>query len=145
MKFFLNIFFTKMVNLLLKTLQIHFCSKFTLCPTAWWPCSCHQRIPKIFVKKYWEVVVMNYAVLFEKKYFKKKSLISMKIIQCFLITLDGSKFWSLPWFPAKNHPHQTFLAPVKVIHTKYSKQFKWNSYFYVSGQNRPFWAALNLL
>ena len=36
-------------------------------------------------------------------------------------------------------------APSKVIYTKYSKQFKWNSYFYVSGQNRPFWAALKLL
>ena len=33
----------------------------------------------------------------------------------------------------------------KVIYTKYSKQFKWNSYFYVSGQNQPFWAALKLL
>ena len=33
----------------------------------------------------------------------------------------------------------------KVIYTKYSKQFKWNSYFYVSGQSRPFWAALKLL
>ena len=35
--------------------------------------------------------------------------------------------------------------PGKVIYTKYSKQFKWNSYFYVSGQIRPFWAALKLL
>ena len=33
----------------------------------------------------------------------------------------------------------------KVIYTKYSKQFKCNSYFYVSGQSRPFWAALKLL
>ena len=31
------------------------------------------------------------------------------------------------------------------IDIEYSKQFKWNSYFYVSGQNRPFWAALKLL
>ena len=38
-----------------------------------------------------------------------------------------------------------FQVKVKVIYTKYSKQFKWNSYFYVSGQNRPFWAALELL
>ena len=33
----------------------------------------------------------------------------------------------------------------KVIYTKYSKQFHWNSFFYVSGQNRLFWAALKLL
>ena len=31
------------------------------------------------------------------------------------------------------------------IHIECSKQFKWNSYFYVSGQSRPFWAALKLL
>ena len=37
------------------------------------------------------------------------------------------------------------LVPSKVIYTKYTKQFKWNSYFYVSGQNRPFWAVLKLL
>ena len=30
------------------------------------------------------------------------------------------------------------------IHIECSKQFKWNSYFYVSGQSRPFWAALKL-
>ena len=33
----------------------------------------------------------------------------------------------------------------QVIYTKYSKQFHWNSFFYVSGQSRPFWAALKLL
>ena len=38
-----------------------------------------------------------------------------------------------------------FKRKPKVIYTKYSKQFKWNSYFYVSGQNRPFWAGLKLL
>ena len=38
-----------------------------------------------------------------------------------------------------------FREWIKVIYTKYSKQFKWNSYFYVSGQNRPFLAALKLL
>ena len=31
------------------------------------------------------------------------------------------------------------------IHIECSKQFKWNSYFYVSGQSWPFWAALKLL
>ena len=31
------------------------------------------------------------------------------------------------------------------IHIECSKQFKWNSYFYVSGQRRSFWAALKLL
>ena len=31
------------------------------------------------------------------------------------------------------------------IHIECSKQFKWNLYFYVSGQSRPFLAALKLL
>ena len=31
------------------------------------------------------------------------------------------------------------------IHIECSKQFKWNLYFYVSGQSRPFWAVLKLL
>ena len=31
------------------------------------------------------------------------------------------------------------------IHIECSKQFKLNSYFYVSGQSQPFWAALKLL
>ena len=37
------------------------------------------------------------------------------------------------------------VSSTKVIYTKYSKLFKWNSYFYVSGQSRPSWAALKLL
>ena len=32
----------------------------------------------------------------------------------------------------------TVYVKGKVIYTKYSKQFKWNSYFYVSVQSRPF-------
>ena len=31
------------------------------------------------------------------------------------------------------------------IHIECSKQFKCNSYFYVPGQSRPFWAALKRL
>ena len=31
------------------------------------------------------------------------------------------------------------------IHIECSKQFKWNLYFYVSGQSWPFWAVLKLL
>ena len=31
------------------------------------------------------------------------------------------------------------------IHIECSKQFKWNVFFYVSGQSPPFWAALKLL
>ena len=46
-------------------------------------------------------------------FFKKKNcFIPMKISQSFLGSKDGSKFWWLPWFPAKNHPPQTFLACV---------------------------------
>ena len=45
----------------------------------------------------------------------------------------------LEFIPTLNHLQS------KVIYTKYSKQFKWNSHFYVFGQNWPFWAALKLL
>ena len=38
-----------------------------------------------------------------------------------------------------------FTQPVaRDIHIECSKQFKWNSYFYVSGQSQPFWAPLKL-
>ena len=38
-----------------------------------------------------------------------------------------------------------FAVHIRDIHIECSKQFKLNSYFYVSGQSRPFWAALKLL
>ena len=39
----------------------------------------------------------------------------------------------------------TLWSEGRDIHIEYSKQFEWNLYFYVSGQSRPFWAALKLL
>ena len=38
-----------------------------------------------------------------------------------------------------------FMIEVRDIHIECSKQFKWNTYFCVSWQSRPFWAALKLL
>ena len=38
-----------------------------------------------------------------------------------------------------------FWEQSRDIHIECSKQFKWNLYFYVFGQSRPFWAALKLL
>ena len=40
---------------------------------------------------------------------------------------------------------QKILDQTRDIHIECSKQFKWNSYFHVSGQSWPFWAALKLL
>ena len=58
----------------------------------------------------------------------------------FIKCAENVKSWVFPLtFQAYILPH------TKVIYTKYSKQFKWNSYFYVSGQNRPFWAVLKLI
>ena len=49
----------------------------------------------------------------------------------------------LSWFPTAlllgEEPY------TRDIHIECSKQFKWNSYFHMSGQSRPFWAALKLL
>ena len=47
--------------------------------------------------------------------------------------------WYYIWFKVQ------FLFSSRDIHIECSKQFKWNSYFYVSGQSQPFWAALKLL
>ena len=38
-----------------------------------------------------------------------------------------------------------FDTKTRDIHIECSKQFKWNSYFYVSGQSGPFWAVLKHL
>ena len=46
-------------------------------------------------------------------------LIPMKIGQWFLGNKVWSKFIWLPWFPAKNHPHQTFLVRVYYRLSKY--------------------------
>ena len=37
-----------------------------------------------------------------------------------------------------------FLLATRDIHIECSKQFKWNLYFYVSGQSGSFWAVLKL-
>ena len=42
----------------------------------------------------------------------KLSLILTKTHQSLLVSKEFSKFWWLLWFPAKNHPPQTFLSPV---------------------------------
>ena len=41
-------------------------------------------------------------------------LILMKTSQSLLVSKDGSKFWCLSWFPAKNHSPQTFQPGVYV-------------------------------
>ena len=51
----------------------------------------------------------------------------------------SSLFWTLKSEIKKFKPFP------RDIHTECSKQFKWNLYFDVSGQIRPFWAALKLL
>ena len=43
---------------------------------------------------------------------QKNTVKKMRICQRFLDIKDGTKFWWLPWFPAKNHLPQTFQVPV---------------------------------
>ena len=40
---------------------------------------------------------------------------------------------------------QIIVCTTRDIHIECSKQFKWNLYFYVSGQSWPIWSALKLL
>ena len=65
---------------------------------------------------------------------RKKFLLSRKIIIMqkvfFVLVLELDGFF------------QKFCIVPRDIHIECSKQFKWNLYFYVSGQSRPFWAAL---
>ena len=61
---------------------------------------------------------------------------------CFLPTWSRTtKAWWLKFFFFATQIHIT----IRDIHIECSKQFKWNSYFYMSGQSRLFWAALKLL
>ena len=55
-----------------------------------------------------------------------------------------NSFWK-NWSPGNTNKLITFITTTRDIHIEYSKQFKWNSYFYVSGQSRQFWVALKLL
>ena len=55
--------------------------------------------------------VGHFGFFFQKKK-KKICFIPMKISQTYFAIKDGSKFWWLPWFPAKNHSTQTFQSPV---------------------------------
>ena len=56
-----------------------------------------------------------------------------------LLANSANKYYYLGKWSSDTH------SPTRDIHIECSKQFKWNSYFYVSGQSRPFWAALKLL
>ena len=47
---------------------------------------------------------------FEKRTFFQSAI--LKTRQSLLVSKDGSKFWWLPWFPAKNHMDKTFLSRV---------------------------------
>ena len=51
-----------------------------------------------------------FSIFFSKKEFF--CLIFMKTSQSLLVSKDGSKFWCLSWFPAKNHSPQTFQPGV---------------------------------
>ena len=83
-------------------------------------------IPAIFGKKYWELGWVEKLSFFWVGHF------------------DGffSRFFLS--YPYKNQS-MCLEKQGRDIHIECSKQFKWNSFFYVSGQNRPFWAVLKLL
>ena len=78
--------------------------------------------------------------------------------QRFLGSKVRSKFWGLSWFPAKNHPHQTFLARVYIIDGPYSNvihtfrieslessTFSKKSAICVSGRSGLTWSIIEFL
>ena len=62
---------------------------------------------------------------------------------CSFTTMGWNRFWRR--IPFWNVFLYITLVQVRDIHIECSKQFKWNSYFYLSGQNQLFLAALKLL
>ena len=62
---------------------------------------------------------------------------------CESISIYAMSLWLC--FQINMHRKHFLLVLGRDIHIECSKQFKRNSYFYVSGQSRPFWAALKLL
>ena len=60
----------------------------------------------------------------------------------------GSKFASQKYHKVSkkyHRPYHLYYTGGRDIHIECSKQFKWNLYFYVSGQSWSFWAVLKLL
>ena len=64
-----------------------------------------QKLVKLKQLKKCSFFSRPFWIFFSKKFF---CFIPMKISQI----KDGTKFWWLLWFPAKNNPPQTFLPPV---------------------------------
>ena len=75
--------------------------------------------PLNFHKKYQELAILKNDLFFSRPFwifFSRKNFffcfIPMKTSQSLLVSKDGSKFWWLPWIPAKNHSPQTFQPAV---------------------------------
>jgi len=87
------------------------------------PCKCKNSLKNAFFAWFWAYIrwtasqpnrFSHINVLhINQSYWPKDQ--SMKFGQILLGIKDGSKFWWLPWFPAKNQPSQTFLPPVYPI------------------------------
>ena len=74
---------------------------------------------KMAQKKFWELAILKNALFLSRPFWiffskkkKKICLLLTKTHQSLLVRKEFSKFWWLLWFPAKNHPPQTFLSPV---------------------------------
>ena len=75
-------------------------------------------IIKILSHPWYPRTIGRFSNKWSKKFWKKKiscffaSFVWISIRQRFLDIKDGTKFWWSPWFPAKNHPPQTFQPQV---------------------------------
>jgi hypothetical protein len=75
------------------------------------------------------------VVIWNKKKCKEDKISTFELLLC--------NYWGALF--ADLYLHAFFYLNIKDIHIESSKQFKWNLYFYVSGQSGPFWAVLKLL
>ena len=69
----------------------------------------------LLAKIFWKLAILKNSIFLSRLFWtlKKICFISMKICQRFFDVKDGTKFWWLPWFPAKNYLPQTFQRPVQ--------------------------------
>ena len=77
-------------------------------------------------------------ILRRKQKFEKHSNLLSNYINKWKIFSNFVSFYILNYTNVWSYAHDKFLGLIRDIHKECSKQFKWNLYFYGSGQSRPF-------
>ena len=92
-----------------------------------------QNVPNFF----WFLTVIGPKLIYSPELSRRDSI----FLKLFFVWYFG--IWGL--YLPKLSEKTLFCTVDRDIHTECSKQFKWNLYFYGSGQSGPFRAGLKLL